>query len=350
MFPPPRAPTGDASIRSTDNDAAVARLSAVQKHYFEDPYIRHFVPRAHLVPHRPPLINIGTYVRSAGIDTLIDQWLSIAGEAGKRCQIISLGAGSDTRFWRIAAGHLTDNLKTYIEVDFPEITTKKAMAIRKSKELMSGLGDAGNVSLAQGGTALHSPRYHLLPTDLRVDPSETLEPLLCSSTNDDDPPLLDPSMPTLLLFECVLAYMPPSSSSRLLEWFVNLIKTNPDGVLGCVVYEMFGLDDAFGRVMINNLSERNITLPGVGAYPTIESLPNRFIHTGFKAARALTLKDIRKNYIASEELERISQLEFLDETEELDLVLAHYAISWGLLLINTDIGAIWGKWGLIKQD
>lgn len=103
MFPPPRAPAGDASIRSTDNDAAIARLSAVQKHYFQDPYIKHFVPRAHLVPHRPPLINIGTYVRSAGIDTLVDQWLSMASEADQRCQIISLGAGSDTRFWRIAA-------------------------------------------------------------------------------------------------------------------------------------------------------------------------------------------------------------------------------------------------------
>lgn len=160
----------------------------------------------------------------------------------------------------------------YIEIDFPEITTKKAMAIRKSKELMSGLGDAGNVSLgrsilrscsshkmtntAQGGTALHSSRYHLLPTDLRLDPSETLEPLLCSSTDSDHPALLDPSLPTLLLFECVLVYMSPASSSRLLEWFVNLIKSSQNGVLGCIVYEMFGLEDAFGRVMINNLRVR----------------------------------------------------------------------------------------------
>jgi len=40
------------------------------------------------------------------------------------------------------------------------------------------------------------------------------------------------------------------SSSRLLRWFANY---NQNSVLGCIVYEMFGLNDAFGRVMINNL-------------------------------------------------------------------------------------------------
>ena len=111
MFPP-RPPTGgDASIRSTDNDAAVARVSAVKKGYCEDPFINHFVPRAHFLPPRPPLINIGTYVRSTGIDMLVDQWLSMASQSGQRGQIVSLGAGSDTRFWRIAARQFMSRLR-----------------------------------------------------------------------------------------------------------------------------------------------------------------------------------------------------------------------------------------------
>ncbi|KAF8963693.1 S-adenosyl-L-methionine-dependent methyltransferase [Flammula alnicola] len=349
MFPPSRAQAGDAPIRATDNDAAVARLSAVHKQYFNDPFIRYFVPRAHLLPPRPPLINIGTYVRSAGIDALVDQWLSLAGNAGQQCQIVSLGSGSDTRFWRIAAGPLKENLQTYVEIDFPEITTKKAMAIRKNKELMSGLGDPAKVTLAQGGTALHSPRYHLLAADLRLEPSETLEPMLYSSKDAEHPAILDPSLPTLLVFECVLVYMSASSSSRLLEWFVGRAERSQSGVLGCIVYEMFGLDDAFGRVMINNLKERNISLLGAEPYPTVESLPNRFLATGFSAAHGLTLKEIRKDYIEREELERISKLEFLDEMEELDLVLVHYAISWGLFLTKPDSSTNWGHWGLIRQ-
>jgi len=224
------------------------------------------------------------------------------------------------------------------------------MAIRKSKDLMAGLGDPSDISLTQGGTALHSSQYYLLPGDIRQPPRETLEPMLFSPRDNGQSSILDPSLPTLLLFECVLVYMSPSSSSRLLEWFVQINKRTQSGALGCIVYEMFGLDDAFGRVMVANLRERQIYLPGAQPYPTSESLLNRFLQTGFSAARALTLKEIRKSYITPEELERISRLEFLDETEELDLVLAHYAISWGLFLGNSDMNTNWGQWGLKQQE
>lgn len=94
-------------VRATDNDAALARLSAVQKHYLADPYISALVPRAHFQQPRPPLINIGTYLRAQGIDELVENWMKTAGEMAdtdeeKKVQIVSLGAGSDTRFWRLA--------------------------------------------------------------------------------------------------------------------------------------------------------------------------------------------------------------------------------------------------------
>lgn len=209
--------------------------------------------------------------------------------------------------------------------------------------------------------------------------------MLFSPRDNSQSSILDSSLPTLLLFECVLVYMSPSSSSRLLEWFVQIFKRAQTRALGCIVYEMFGLDDAFGRVMLTNLrvnisssmflslwayhhlQKRQIYLPGAEPYPTSGSLSNRFLQTGFSAARALTLKEIRKSYITSEELERyhgnaflgtfsltpilrISRLEFLDETEELDLVLAHYAISWGLFLGNSDMCENWGQWGLKQPE
>ena len=45
----------------------------------------------------------------------------------------------------------------------------------------------------------------------------------------------------------------------------------------------------------------------------------------------------------------ISSLEMLDEVEELDLVLAHYAVTWGLKLPNGQqpgSPSNWIEWGL----
>jgi [phosphatase 2A protein]-leucine-carboxy methyltransferase len=97
----------DAPIRATDNDAALARLSAVQRGYLPDAFISQFVPRAHLQQPRPPLINLGTYLRSSGLDELVDSFLELATRQGRKAQIVSLGAGSDTRYWRLAVRNLT---------------------------------------------------------------------------------------------------------------------------------------------------------------------------------------------------------------------------------------------------
>ncbi|EJD07963.1 leucine carboxyl methyltransferase [Fomitiporia mediterranea MF3/22] len=325
MFPP-RQQDPDKPIRETDNDASLARLSAVKKNYLSDPYVQFFVPRAHLQPPRPPLINIGTYIRSESIDRLVDSWIKLCSSEGKSCQLISLGAGSDTRFWRLANSDNKNSLAKYIEIDFPEITTKKAMAIKKHRELIEALGGEEQVSLANGGINLHSPIYHLLAADIRKPPSISLAPLLTTST-DGFSPLLDPQVPTLLLFECVLAYMQPAESSALIAWFTNCFRQSAP--LGVIVYEMFGLEDSFGRVMKNNLKMRNVDLPGAESYTSFESLPRRFTEHGYKLSKARTLKDIRYTCLPADRVQSTMQLEMLDEIEELDLVLAHYAITWG---------------------
>lgn len=62
------------------------------------------------VTRRPPIINIGTYLRCEMIDRLVEDFLLADGEEarsgdaagkGKGRQIISVGAGSDARYWRI---------------------------------------------------------------------------------------------------------------------------------------------------------------------------------------------------------------------------------------------------------
>lgn len=224
----------------------------------------------------------------------------------------------------------------YIEIDFKEVTAAKASAICKNQELAKILGD---MTPDHDNGAIYSSIYNLLPSDLRTAPSESLTPLLAS--NGSAPPLLSPSLPTLLLFECVLVYMPPVASTSLINWFVDYLESS--STLGAIVYEMFGLDDAFGRMMLSNLKKRNLYLPG--AYPTLESLSTRFTDLGFTSAGAARLPDIRKSTIPPAELQRIVKLEMLDEIEELDLTLNHYAITWAVKSPQ-QVGVPWGDWGL----
>lgn len=101
-------------------------------------------------------------------------------------------------------------------------------------------------SIEKGGTGLSSPSYVLLPADLR-----DLAPLATAllSPSADRPPILDPTLPTLLLAECVLVYLPPANASELLSWVAS---TFAEG--SAVSYDPFGLQDSFGKVMLRNLA------------------------------------------------------------------------------------------------
>lgn len=117
MLPPPapRAPRhSDDAVRETDDDAATSRLyammtrggtnasSAISLGYLTDPFAS-LLHKAKGIggsaTRKAPLINVGTHHRTCAIDAVVESFLATAGE---NAQIVSLGAGSDTRFWRLA--------------------------------------------------------------------------------------------------------------------------------------------------------------------------------------------------------------------------------------------------------
>lgn len=86
--------------------------SAVSLGYLTDP----FLPLIYKIPYlpssaqagpsrKPPLINVGTHHRTYGIDLLVDRFIEECEKEGKEAQVVSLGAGSDTRFWRLMVSH-----------------------------------------------------------------------------------------------------------------------------------------------------------------------------------------------------------------------------------------------------
>lgn len=163
-----------------------------------------------------------------------------------------------------------------------------------------------------GGTSLVSPVYRLVPGDLRL--FEELHSKLQS--------LLDPTLPTLVIAECVFIYVDPRHSNNILRWFVE--KFGEAG-LACLLYDPVGLQDNFGKVMINNLQvryflkadafvtltrldaqrqARGIKLLGVETNTTLQSVTERLQATGFRDADIRDVCKIRKEDLSKEEMER----------------------------------------------
>jgi [phosphatase 2A protein]-leucine-carboxy methyltransferase len=104
-----------------------------------------------------------------------------------------------------------------------------------------------------------------------------------------------------VLAECVLVYMAPAAAHDLLAWLRAAVRRAP---LAALVYEMFALGDAFGRVMHRNLAARGVALPGAAACPTFAALAERFTDLGFEHVGARTLKDVRATCVPLCELQR----------------------------------------------
>ena len=64
----------------------------------------------------------------------------------------------------------------------------------------------------------------------------------------------DPKSPTLVLTECVLVYLKPEDSKKILS-FVKCFLTGDVCMLN---YEMIKPNDPFGKVMLENLEVNNL--------------------------------------------------------------------------------------------
>lgn len=65
-------------------------------------------------------------------------------KTGDQCQIINLGCGFDTLYWRLRdAGHMITN---FIELDFPTVTSRKCYVIKRNKNLLGKIYIEGMVA------------------------------------------------------------------------------------------------------------------------------------------------------------------------------------------------------------
>ena len=89
----------DEAVQLTADDALVSKHSAANLGYVSDPFLGAFVRKP---ARRSPLINRGYYARVAAIQCIIQQFIDTAHvDGGGRVQVVSLGAGFDTTFFRL---------------------------------------------------------------------------------------------------------------------------------------------------------------------------------------------------------------------------------------------------------
>ena len=86
-------------------DATFCKRSAVHYGYWNDPYLEAMLPWSSSnfggEARKAPEIHLGYFTRVRGLWTLIDRIVSLCLQSDCNYQIINLGAGYDTLYWRL---------------------------------------------------------------------------------------------------------------------------------------------------------------------------------------------------------------------------------------------------------
>ena len=187
------------------------------------------------------------------------------------------------------------------------VVAEKQRLIRNHPILIEAVGQyAAGVS----GAGDDRGSYHLIGGDLR-DMSTVALALEREG--------LDATKPTLVLCECVLAYLDSDRGDSVVEWaratFVDVF---------VVCYDVVKTSKAFAKVMLDNFRARGAPL--LGAAESLEDVEKRF---GAFASR--NVRDMRRVYdaliaAAPDELKRISGLEIFDDPDQFALIMSHYCL------------------------
>ncbi|MEQ2189773.1 Leucine carboxyl methyltransferase 1, partial [Goodea atripinnis] len=103
------------------------------------------------------------YARVKGVNLLLDAFLE---KTEGHCQVINLGAGLDTTFWRLKDENLLP--RKFFEVDFPTVVARKIHSIKTKPPLSKPIIDVHSTdSLLLESHVLDSDRYCILGADLR---------------------------------------------------------------------------------------------------------------------------------------------------------------------------------------
>ncbi|AGO12653.1 AaceriADR178Wp [[Ashbya] aceris (nom. inval.)] len=324
----------DRAVQQTDYDALSCRMAAISRGYLPSQrqieqcgyegytevhveycnLLRRFSRRLYSRVQKActtllPVMNYGTFLRTVSVDMELEKY--VAG-CGGRAQVVNLGCGSDLRMCMLLERYPESH---YVDVDFAETVKLKREVLLQSTELCRRIG-AISTSSGEDGCDLHTARYRLLSSDLRdVD---ALHALLQKHTNAD--------LPTVVITECVLCYLPREAAQALIKEVSGFYKSGT-----WISYDPIGggqREDRFGSIMQSNLREfRQLELPTLMEFNSKEKYSARFP----APSKIQTMWEYYTADITEDEKRKLKTLQFLDEVEELEILLSHYVIlvtSW----------------------
>jgi len=294
----------DSAIQQTDNDALLSKCSCVEAGYYADEFLHIFTSSGKI--RRNPIINMGHYIRVSLMRRLISEFVQTV---SSECQIVILGAGSDTNgLWALKE---FGDVLTVFEIDFSGTIHKKYRNLvnhsKKAQFLFRGGGKPAFQVDPDGEMQWMCDKLKLLGHDLR----SSLDKLEMKLENAG----FKKGIPTLFMAECVLIYMTRAESDRVLSWISKQVFESV-GIVG--VYEPINGTDRFGQKMVENLLERGTPL--MSLMSTVAEQKDRYRDLGFKQVRVEKMSHFSR-------LLEIKKVEIIDELEELNLFQDHYSFT-----------------------
>ncbi|EQC41794.1 hypothetical protein SDRG_00657 [Saprolegnia diclina VS20] len=302
------AQTSDHGVAETAFDAIHCKMSAVKQGYFSDDFVGLFGRKP---TRRIPLIHRGYYLRHVAVEAAVSLFLSQRATSTTPVQILSLGAGLDTLFFRLQQQHVA-HISMY-EVDCSAITDHKIDVMTAKMDHLFGKTFTPTTSAHTLVATSPTAKYVALACDLG-DTTALTARLTAHG--------LDPSQPTLVLAECVLAYLAPTARSALLEWASTLLY---DGLF--VGYDPIGLPTAFGRQMYGYFAAKGCDLRSAKALPSVDDQATHFAVHGWPNVRLYNMNAVYRQLVDATERQRIEALEPFDEYDDWITCNHHYGLT-----------------------
>lgn len=260
---------------------------------------------------RSVMMHRGYYARVKSQQKVISSLLE-SESATSQLQILLLGSGYDTLGLETLRSYT--NRARIFEVDFPDIIECKKSVLRSNLEKLPETISEIYAEFPSGNGCSFGSSLTLLGSDLR-NPAALVSLFHESS--------FDPTIPTLVITECVLVYLTGPQSDALVDAVSTLVPSSTP--LMWMTYDMINPQDAYGQMMVKNLRSAGFSLPGFIDYPSREAQVQRF--QSWTAAYSQDMLKIFRFFLPEEDKERMLRLESLDEVDEWNLLMSHYALT-----------------------